>query len=226
MHAARVLGDVAADRARDLRRRIRRVVEAVRRRRLGDREVAHARAARPPCARARRCARMRLNFASDSTMPSGSGSAPPDRLVPAPRATTGMRAAWHTLAGSRRPALRVSGSSDRRRPARGTTSGRRIRTASCPPARRAARLGTDRRELRAELPSSMAAGFEHGRRSGNGSRRAARRCAPVSVIDYFTKRRASPRRASTAGARVRGRPCARIGRTGVPVHPIRPGRRP
>ena len=42
VHAAGVLGDVAADRARDLRRRIRRVVEAVRRRRFGDREVAHA----------------------------------------------------------------------------------------------------------------------------------------------------------------------------------------
>ena len=43
VHAARVLGDVAADRAGDLRRRIRRVVEAVRRGGLGDREVAHAR---------------------------------------------------------------------------------------------------------------------------------------------------------------------------------------
>ena len=42
MHAAGVLGDVAADRAGDLRRRIRRVVEAVRRGGLRNREVAHA----------------------------------------------------------------------------------------------------------------------------------------------------------------------------------------
>ena len=43
MHAAGVLGDVAADRAGDLRRRIGRVVQPVRRGRLGDREIAHAR---------------------------------------------------------------------------------------------------------------------------------------------------------------------------------------
>ena len=43
MHAARVLGDVAADRAGDLRRRIRRVVQTVGRGRLRDRQVAHAR---------------------------------------------------------------------------------------------------------------------------------------------------------------------------------------
>ena len=42
MHAAGVLGDVAADRARDLRGRVRRVIEAVGCRHLGDREVAHA----------------------------------------------------------------------------------------------------------------------------------------------------------------------------------------
>ena len=42
MHAARILGDVAADRARDLRGRIRRVVHAVRRSRLGHREVRDA----------------------------------------------------------------------------------------------------------------------------------------------------------------------------------------
>ena len=35
-----------------------------------------------------------MNFASDSRTPRLSGSAPPDRLVPAPRATTGTRAAW------------------------------------------------------------------------------------------------------------------------------------
>ena len=42
MHAAGVLRDVAADRARDLRRRIGRVVQAVRRGGLRDREIAHA----------------------------------------------------------------------------------------------------------------------------------------------------------------------------------------
>ena len=43
MHAARVLRDVAADRARDLRRGIGSVVETVNCRRLGNREIAHAR---------------------------------------------------------------------------------------------------------------------------------------------------------------------------------------
>ncbi|MCY1351180.1 hypothetical protein D9M69_374390 [compost metagenome] len=42
MHAAGVLRHVAADGAGDLRRRVRGVVEAVWRRRLGDRQVAHA----------------------------------------------------------------------------------------------------------------------------------------------------------------------------------------
>ena len=42
VHAARVLGDVAADRAGDLAARIGRVVEAVRRRGFADGEVAHA----------------------------------------------------------------------------------------------------------------------------------------------------------------------------------------
>ena len=43
VHAARVLGDVAADGAGDLARRIGGVVEAVLRHRLGDGEIAHAR---------------------------------------------------------------------------------------------------------------------------------------------------------------------------------------
>ena len=42
MHAARVLGDIAADRARDLRRRVGRVIEAVGGRRVGNGEIAHA----------------------------------------------------------------------------------------------------------------------------------------------------------------------------------------
>ncbi len=42
MHATGVLGDVAADGAGDLRRRIGRVIQLVGRRGLGDRQVAHA----------------------------------------------------------------------------------------------------------------------------------------------------------------------------------------
>ena len=37
--------------------------------------------------------RMRLNFAIASTIPEPCGMAPPDRLVPAPRATTGTSSA-------------------------------------------------------------------------------------------------------------------------------------
>ena len=88
MHAARVLRHVAADRAGDLRRRIGRVVEAVRRGGLRDREIAHA----GLHARVRASgsmSRMRLKRAITSRMPFSSGSAPPDRPVPAPRATTG-----------------------------------------------------------------------------------------------------------------------------------------
>jgi len=42
VHAAGVLGDVAADGAGDLRRRVGRVIQAIRRGRLGDGEIAHA----------------------------------------------------------------------------------------------------------------------------------------------------------------------------------------
>ena len=54
MHAAGVLGDVAADRARDLRRRVGRVVEAVAARPLPRSRGCARRAARPRCARAGR----------------------------------------------------------------------------------------------------------------------------------------------------------------------------
>ncbi len=54
VQAARILGDVAADRARDLRRRIGRVIEVVRRRRLRNREIASLPAGRPRCAPADR----------------------------------------------------------------------------------------------------------------------------------------------------------------------------
>jgi hypothetical protein len=40
---------------------------------------------------------MRLNFASDSRTPFRSGTAPPESPVPAPRATTGTRAAWQSF---------------------------------------------------------------------------------------------------------------------------------
>src|SRR6185369_1254188 len=43
---------------------------------------------------------IRLNFASDSSTPLLCGSAPPERLVPAPRATTGTPAAWQRLSTS------------------------------------------------------------------------------------------------------------------------------
>ncbi len=39
-------------------------------------------------------ARIRLNFAIDNVTPRRCGSAPPDRPVPAPRATTGTPFAW------------------------------------------------------------------------------------------------------------------------------------
>src|SRR5690606_20626951 len=45
--------------------------------------------------------RIRLNFASDSTIPAPCGMAPPERLVPAPRATTGTSSSWQTRRMSR-----------------------------------------------------------------------------------------------------------------------------
>ena len=58
---------------------------------------------------------MRLNLASDSVTPSACGIAPPDRPVPAPRATTGTPSAWQVLSTAATCAS-VSGSA--------TTSGR------------------------------------------------------------------------------------------------------
>ncbi len=55
------------------------------------------RAARPRCMSRGSMLRIRLNLASESTTPSRCGIAPPDSPVPAPRATTGTRAAWHSL---------------------------------------------------------------------------------------------------------------------------------
>ena len=127
VHAAGVLGDVAADGAGDLGRRIGRVVQAVGRRRLGDRPDCARRAARRAVRPPGRSSRMRLNLASDSSTPSACGSAPPDRPVPAPRATTGTFSA----AGSQHaPHLRL-GLRQRHghRQLRGRPSARRIRRA-------------------------------------------------------------------------------------------------
>ena len=91
VRAARVLGDVAADRAHLLARRVGRVEEAVARRRRASRRGSRRRARRRraglrgrsrgcgPCARARRRPRRRA------------GVAPPESPVPAPRATNGTR---------------------------------------------------------------------------------------------------------------------------------------
>jgi hypothetical protein len=56
-----------------------------------------ARLRTPGCTRASRASgsisRMRMNLASDYTTPCTTGVAPPERPVPAPRATTGTRRA-------------------------------------------------------------------------------------------------------------------------------------
>ena len=89
MHAARVLGDVAADRARDLRGRIRRVVEAVRRGRLGHREVGDAGLHARETARADRP----RGSGRAATAPAAGRPRPAARRrrvrCPTPRATTG-----------------------------------------------------------------------------------------------------------------------------------------
>jgi hypothetical protein len=88
MHAARVFGDVAAQRAGDLRRGIGRVIEAERGRRFRYRQVAHA-GLDDGQAGSRSTRKILLKRASDSTTPCACGIAPPDSPVPAPRATTG-----------------------------------------------------------------------------------------------------------------------------------------
>ena len=166
MHAARVLGDVAADRAGDLRRRIGRVVEAVRRGGLGDREIAHA-------GLHDRGARERVD--REDALELGERQHDAARI--------GQRAARQAGAGAardHRDARRVARLQDRDdlrlvlraapppRAARGTASARRTRTASCPRARRAA---------------PPAAGSPPARR--------ARWCR--AWIDYFTVRVAGQR---------------------------------
>jgi hypothetical protein len=70
MHAARILGDIAADRARNLARRIGRVVKAVLRSRFADCEIANARLDSRGAELADRLRMIRLSFASDSSTPS------------------------------------------------------------------------------------------------------------------------------------------------------------
>ena len=88
--SARVLGDVPADGACGLAGRVGHVVQAVRRHRLGEARVDHARLQAwrgggpgPPC-------RIRFSRVSATSTASGSATAPPESPVPAPRATNGV----------------------------------------------------------------------------------------------------------------------------------------
>ena len=93
VRAAGVLGDVAADRADDLARRIGRVVAA----RTARRACVISRFVTPGSTVTRRfgMSMSRTRFRRDRTIstPSGCGSAPPDSPVPWPRATNGTPAA-------------------------------------------------------------------------------------------------------------------------------------
>ena len=87
--AAGVLGDVAADRAGLLAGRVGRVVEAVRRDGAGDVEVGHARLHDGTRRLGTSTSRIASIRERPITIPSATGTAPPDRPVPAPRATNG-----------------------------------------------------------------------------------------------------------------------------------------
>ena len=132
VHAAGVLGDVAADGAGDLRRRVRRVVQAVGRGGLGDREVAHAglhaRGARVRVD-ARGCA---STWPATAARPGRGGIAPPDSPVPAPRGDHRHVECRGRRAGCGRPAPR-SPAAPPPSAAGGTATGRRTRRAACPP---------------------------------------------------------------------------------------------
>jgi hypothetical protein len=95
VHAAGILGDVAADGAGDLGGRVGRVVQAEGRGRFRNRQIAHARLDHRR-ARIRSTRTMRFRRAVDITTPSASGWAPPDRPVPAPRGTIGTISSRHT----------------------------------------------------------------------------------------------------------------------------------
>ena len=111
VRAARVLGDVAADRADLLARRVGRVVEAVRRDRPRDVEVRHARLDDDALAARGRSRGSGSSARARSTTPSATGSAPPESPVPAPRATNGTPCSWQS-AHDRLHLLRRAGQDD------------------------------------------------------------------------------------------------------------------
>ncbi len=119
VHAARVLGDVAADRAGDLRRRIGRVEQSVAARPPRRSRDCARPAARPRCARADRSERIRLNLASDSTTPLRCRQRATGQARCLRRARRPARARRGNAAGSRRPAPRCR-AARRRRAARDT----------------------------------------------------------------------------------------------------------
>jgi hypothetical protein len=97
--------------------------------RLADGQVAHAALHDRRAAASGSSLRMRLKRASDSVTPSACGMAPPDRPVPAPRATTGTLQPWQALQhGGDLPRSRAAPPPAA---AGGRRSGRRIRRAWC-----------------------------------------------------------------------------------------------
>ena len=125
VRAAGVLGHVAADRAHDLARRVGRV-EVRGPDRGRDRHVRDAGLARPRAGcrgRPRGCA---AAATARSSTPSSTGSAPPDRPLPEPRATHGTPAAWQarTTAATSSP---VPGSTAAPRDVPRTAAARRTR---------------------------------------------------------------------------------------------------
>ena len=87
MHAARILGDIAADRAGDLARRIGRIIEPLPLHGVRDPEIGHARLS-DDAAIVESISRILLNLPVATRTPSASGKAPPESDVPAPRGTT------------------------------------------------------------------------------------------------------------------------------------------
>ena len=86
MHAAGILSDIAADGASDLARRVRSVVEAPAIPEWVISEIGHA-GLRNHAAIVDIDIEDLLNFPMPSRTPSGSGRAPPESEVPAPRGT-------------------------------------------------------------------------------------------------------------------------------------------
>ncbi len=130
MHAAGILGHVAADRARDLARRIRSVVQTMRRRRLGDREIANAGLDRGG-ARERVDSQnaIELRRATAERLRDGAARRPTGlcrRRVARPAPATRGRARARRQPARRFPAARRPSATD------DTASVHRTRTAACP----------------------------------------------------------------------------------------------